>query len=36
MFDKKHKAKRELILRVVAVLMIISFVGFAIAPAFIR
>jgi hypothetical protein len=36
MFDKKHKARREMILKVVAILMIISFVGFAIAPAFLR
>lgn len=36
MFDKQHKARREMILKVVAILMIISFVGFAVAPAFLR
>ncbi len=36
MFDKKHKARREMILRVIAILMVISFVGFAIAPAFLK
>lgn len=36
MFDSKHKKRRELIMKVVAIAMIISFVGFAVAPAFIR
>jgi hypothetical protein len=36
MFDKKYKNKREMIMKIVAILMFISFVGFAIAPAFIR
>jgi hypothetical protein len=33
MFDKKHKNKREMIMKIIAFLCIISFVGFAIAPA---
>lgn len=36
MFDKKHKAKRDILLKTIAILMIISFVGFAIAPAFLQ
>jgi hypothetical protein len=36
MFDKAHKNKREILLKVVAIFMIISFVGFAVAPAFLR
>jgi hypothetical protein len=35
MFDKKNKNRREMIMKIVAILCIISFVGFAIAPAFI-
>jgi hypothetical protein len=35
MFDNKNKKRRELLMKVIAVLMIISFVGFAVAPAFI-
>lgn len=34
MYDKQHKAQRDIVLKVVAILMIISFVGFAVAPAF--
>lgn len=35
MFDNKNKKRRELLMKIVAILMIISFVGFAVAPAFI-
>lgn len=36
MFDKKNKRKREILMKAVAVLMIISFIGFAVAPAFMQ
>lgn len=35
MFSSKNKKKREILMKVVAIVMIISFVGFAVAPAFI-
>lgn len=34
MFDKKHKAKMQLAMKIIAILSIISFVGLAVAPAF--
>lgn len=33
MFEKAHKAKRELVLKVVAILMILSMVGFSLGTA---
>ena len=36
MFEKAHKGKRELVLKVVAVLMILSMVGFSIGSAFFK
>ncbi len=35
MFDKKHKKRRDIVMKVIAIVMIIAFVGFAVAPAFI-
>jgi hypothetical protein len=34
MFDKKHKAKRELIMKTVAIIIFLSMVGLALAGAF--
>ncbi len=36
MFNNENKKTREMVMKVLAVLIIISFVGFAVAPAFLR